>query len=98
MAQALAAKGKKIQRKKEKAEKKKKGKLKTTVEQYKSDLKKAYNDGYKRGWSAAEVIPNRRGVTVSATAGYEKGVSEKRKLIKHERKAQELKNKREKMK
>lgn len=46
---------------------------KMPVKKYGSDLRRAYDLGYKRGWDDAYDIPKRAGAKTAAACGYKKG-------------------------
>ena len=65
---------------------------------YREALQKAFDDGYNRGWDAAETMSQRRGVITASSAGYNCGASDNKKMKRHEEKARALKSKSEKKK
>ena len=58
-------------------------KVKEYSKNYKSDLKKAYDIGYGKGWDDSCDIPKRVGASTAAAYGYKKGVKNRRKLDKY---------------
>ena len=63
--------------------KKQADKVKTYGKNYKSDLQKAYDIGYGKGWEDSYEIPNRMGAKTAATVGYKKGLKNRRKSDKY---------------
>lgn len=47
---------------------------KTSAKKYGSDIRTAYDVGYKRGWDDAYDIPKRVGAKTAAAYGYKKGI------------------------
>ena len=58
--------------------KKQADKVKGYGRNYKTDLKKAYEIGYGRGWEDSYEIPNRLMAKLAAALGYRKGVRNRR--------------------
>ena len=58
-------------------------KVKEYGKNYKSDLKKAYEMGYAKGWDDSYDIPKRVGAKTAAAYGYKKGVVNRRKSDKY---------------
>ena len=58
-------------------------KVKEYGKNYKSDLKKAYDIGYGKGWDDSYDIPKRFGASTAAAYGYKKGVKNHRKSDKY---------------
>ena len=56
---------------------------KTSVKKYGSDIRTAYDIGYKRGWDDCYDIPNRVGARTAAAYGYRKGAKNRRKSDKY---------------
>ena len=50
---------------------------------YGSDIRTAYDIGYKRGWDDCYDIPNRVGARTAAAYGYRKGAKNRRKSDKY---------------
>ena len=50
---------------------------------YKSDLQKAYEIGYAKGWEDTYDIPKRVGAKTVATYGYRKGLTNRKKADKY---------------
>lgn len=50
---------------------------------YKSDLQKAYEIGYAKGWEDTYDIPKRVGAKTAATYGYKKGLTNRKKADKY---------------
>ena len=50
---------------------------------YKSDLQKAYEIGYAKGWEDTYDIPKRVGAKTAATYGYRKGLTNRKKADKY---------------
>ena len=63
--------------------KKQTDKVKQYGKNYKSDLQKAYEMGYGKGWDDSYDIPNRVGAKTAAAYGYKKGVVNRRKSDKY---------------
>ena len=63
--------------------KKQTDKVKQYGKKYKSDLQKAYEIGYGKGWDDSYDIPKRFGAQTAAAYGYKKGVSNRRKSDKY---------------
>ncbi len=63
--------------------KKQTDKVKQYGKNYKSDLQKAYEMGYAKGWDDSYDIPNRVGAKTAAAYGYKKGVVNRRKSDKY---------------
>ena len=63
--------------------KKQADKVKRYGKNYKSDLQKAYEIGYGKGWEDSYDIPNRLGAKTAAMVGYKKGVKNRRKSDKY---------------
>ena len=57
--------------------------MKTYGKNYKSDLQKAYDIGYGKGWEDSYDIPNRMGAKTAAMVGYKKGLKNRRKSDKY---------------
>ena len=58
-------------------------KVKQYGRNYKSDLQKAYDIGYGKGWEDSYDIPKRVGAKTAAAYGYKKGVSNRRRSDKY---------------
>ena len=58
-------------------------KVKTYGKSYKSDIAKAYNIGYARGWDDAYNVPKRLGAKVVSAYGYSKGIRDRRRADKY---------------
>ena len=56
---------------------------KTSAKKYGSDIRTAYDIGYKRGWDDCYEIPNRVGARTAAAYGYRKGAKNRRKSDKY---------------
>lgn len=56
---------------------------KTSAKKYGSDIRTAYDIGYKRGWDDCYDIPNRVGARTAAAYGYRKGAKNRRKSDKY---------------
>ena len=56
---------------------------KTSAKKYGSDLRTAYDVGYKRGWDDAYDIPKRVGAKTAAAYGYKKGAKQRVKSDKY---------------
>ena len=52
---------------------------KTYANNYRGDLTKAYDIGYKRGWDDAYDVPKRVGARTAAACGYKKGLKNRKK-------------------
>ena len=63
--------------------KKQADKVKTYGRNYKSDLQKAYEIGYAKGWEDSYHIPNRVGAKTAATYGYRQALSNRKKADKY---------------
>lgn len=63
--------------------KKQTDKVKQYGKNYKSDLQKAYEMGYAKGWGDSYDIPKRVGAKTAAAYGYKKGVVNRRKSDKY---------------
>ena len=63
--------------------KKQTDKVKQYGKNYKSDLKKAYDIGYGKGWDDSYDIPKRVGAKTAAAYGYKKGIVNRRKSDKY---------------
>ena len=63
--------------------KKQTDKVKQYGKNYKSDLQKAYEMGYAKGWDDSYDIPNRVGAKTAAAYGYKKGIVNRRKSDKY---------------
>ena len=63
--------------------KKKYEQAKTSAKKYGSDIRTAYDIGYKRGWDDAYEIPNRFWAKSRAAAGYKKGVTNRKRSDKY---------------
>lgn len=63
--------------------KKQTDKVKQYGKNYKSDLQKAYETGYAKGWDDSYDIPNRVGAKTAAAYGYKKGIVNRRKSDKY---------------
>ncbi len=63
--------------------KKKTEQVKTYGRNYKSDIRKAYDTGYARGWDDAYDIPKRFGAKIAAAYGYKKGIRNRRRSDKY---------------
>lgn len=63
--------------------KKQTDKVKQYGKNYKSDLQKAYEIGYGKGWDDAYDIPKRVGAKTAATYGYRKGLSNRKRSDKY---------------
>ena len=59
--------------------------VKLYVKNYKSDLEKAYDIGYRKGWDDAYTIPNRIGAKTAAARGHKKGLKNRKKSDKYVR-------------
>ena len=57
--------------------------VKTYGKKYGSDIRTAYDIGYKRGWDDAYDIPKRLGARTAAAYGYQKGAKNRRKSDKY---------------
>ena len=57
--------------------------VKTYGKNYKSDVRKAYDVGYSRGWDDAYDIPKRFGAKIAAAYGYKKGIRNRRRSDKY---------------
>lgn len=57
--------------------------VKGSVEKYSSDIRAAYNAGYKHGWDDCGKIPDRLGTVTAAACGYGDGVKNRRKSDKY---------------
>ena len=69
---------------KAKAYAKKQGeKVKTYGKKYGTELRAAYDTGYKHGWEGAYDIPKRVGAKTAATLGYKKGLKNRVKSDKY---------------
>ena len=60
--------------------------LKAKVKNYTNDLKEAYKQGFTDGYNHYEKLPARKGAIACATAGYNKGLKQKRKYKKNYKK------------
>ena len=58
-------------------------KVKTYGKNYKSDIVKAYDIGYARGWDDAYNVPKRFGTKIAASYGYKKGIRDRRRADKY---------------
>ena len=58
-------------------------KVKQYGKNYKSDLQKAYEMGYAKGWDDSYDIPKRVGAKTAAAYGYKKGITNRRKSDKY---------------
>ena len=56
---------------------------KTSAKKYGSDIRTAYDVGYRRGWDDCYEIPNRVGARTAAAYGYRKGAKNRRKSDKY---------------
>ena len=56
---------------------------KTSAKKYGSDIRTAYDIGYKRGWDDCYEIPNRVGARTAAAYEYRKGAKNRRKSDKY---------------
>ena len=56
---------------------------KTSAKKHGSDIRTAYDIGYKRGWDDCYEIPNRVGARTAAAYGYRKGAKNRRKSDKY---------------
>ena len=63
--------------------KKKYEQAKTSAKKYGSDIRTAYDIGYKRGWDDAYDIPKRVGARTAAAYGYKKGAKQRVKSDKY---------------
>lgn len=63
--------------------KKQTDKAKNYKNSYKSDLRKAYEIGYAKGWEDTYDVPKRVGAKTWATYGYKKGLTNRRKADKY---------------
>ncbi len=63
--------------------KKQTDKVKQYGKNYKSDLQKAYEIGYGKGWDDSYDIPKRVGAKTAAAHGYKKGIVNRRKSDKY---------------
>ena len=63
--------------------KKKYEQAKTSAKKYGSDIRTAYDIGYKRGWDDAYDIPKRVGAKTAAAYGYKKGAKQRVKSDKY---------------
>lgn len=63
--------------------KKQTDKIKQYGKNYKSDLQKAYETGYAKGWDDSYDIPKRVGAKTAAAYGYKKGITNRRKSDKY---------------
>ena len=63
--------------------KKQTDKIKQYGKNYKSDLQKAYETGYAKGWEDSYDIPKRVGAKTAAAYGYKKGITNRRKSDKY---------------
>ena len=63
--------------------KKKYEQAKTSAKKYGSDIRTAYDIGYKRGWDDAYDIPKRVGAKTAAAYGYQKGIKNRVKSDKY---------------
>jgi hypothetical protein len=63
--------------------KKKYEQAKTSAKKYGSDIRTAYDIGYKRGWDDAYDIPKRVGARTAAAYGYKKGSKQRVKSDKY---------------
>ena len=63
--------------------KKQTDKIKQYGKNYKSDLQKAYEIGYGKGWDDSYDIPKRVGAKTAAAYGYKKGITNRRKSDKY---------------
>ena len=63
--------------------KKQTDKVKQYGKNYKSDLQKAYEMGYAKGWDDSYDIPKRVGAKTAAAYGYKKGIVNRRKSDKY---------------
>jgi len=63
--------------------KKQTDKVKQYGKNYKSDLQKAYEMGYGKGWDDSYDIPKRVGAKTAAAYGYKKGIVNRRKSDKY---------------
>ena len=50
---------------------------------YKSDIVKAYDIGYAKGWDDAYTVPKRFGSKIVASYGYKKGIRDRRRADKY---------------
>ena len=57
--------------------------VKTYGKKYGSDIRTAYDIGYKRGWDDAYDIPKRIGSKTAASLGYRKGVTNRKRSDKY---------------
>ena len=57
--------------------------VKNYGKKYGSDIRTAYDIGYKRGWDDCYDIPNRVGARTAAAYGYRKGAKNRRKSDKY---------------
>ena len=58
-------------------------KVKTYGKNYKSDIVKAYDIGYAKGWDDAYNVPKRFGAKIAASYGYKKGIRDRRRADKY---------------
>ena len=58
-------------------------KVKTYGKNYKSDIVRAYDIGYARGWDDAYIVPKRFGTKIAASYGYKKGIRDRRRADKY---------------
>lgn len=63
--------------------KKQADKVKTSAKKYGSDIRTAYDLGYKRGWDDSYDIPKRFGARTAAAYGYKKGAHNRQKADKY---------------
>ena len=56
---------------------------KTSAKKYGSDIRTAYDVGYRRGWDDAYEIPKRVGAKTAAAYGYKKGIKSRIKTDKY---------------
>ena len=56
---------------------------KTSANKYGSDIRTAYDVGYRRGWDDAYEIPKRAGAKTAAAYGYKKGIKSRLKTDKY---------------
>lgn len=56
---------------------------KTSAKKYGSDIRTAYDVGYRRGWDDAYEIPKRAGAKTAAAYGYKKGIKSRLKTDKY---------------
>lgn len=57
--------------------------VKTYGKNYKSDIVKAYDIGYAKGWDDAYNVPKRFGAKIAASYGYKKGIRDRRRADKY---------------